>query len=116
MDDKNRSGSSNRDQDGMSGSAGRSGSRRDEQSDGAGIRDDASPGEGSAGNRDGSQDGRRAPSGSDELDGDVRRTGQSGAGGNAGSMGSGAGGMGGYGGSGTGGSSGNVGPQGSPNQ
>ena len=116
MDDRNRSSSSDR-EEGLSGSPGRPGSKEDLRQGGRGIRDDASPGEGSAGGQGGSQSGgMRAPSGSDELDDDVSRTGKSGAGGlggNAGSMGSGAGGMGGYGGSGTGG---NSGPQGMPKQ
>lgn len=145
MDDRHNSGTSKKDQGGMSGSPGRTGSSQqgDQQSgagfsgsrgaaDGSsgglsgssvtggsigqqgqsgrstqsgrsaqsgqtsqsarsgqsgGIRDDASAGEGAAGS--GSQrGGMRAPSGSDELDGDVSRTGQSGQSGRSGMSGS----------------------------
>src|SRR3954465_5695730 len=79
--DKN-SGSSNVNQGGMSGSSGRSGSQGDQQSGQSGssgrqgqsgsssqggIRDNASPGEGSIRS---SSEGFRDPSGSDELSGD----------------------------------------------
>src|SRR3954468_2994941 len=93
--DKN-SGSSNVNQGGMSGSSGRSGSQGDQQSGQSGssgrqgesgsssqggIRDNASPGEGSIRS---SSEGFRDPSGSDELSGDESRTGQSGQSGRSG--------------------------------